>query len=523
MNALHKPSPEEIEELLLQEYLRRQEQRAKADNFLDYILHVRPDFIIEEVHIAVAEKLEKIVTGEIDRLMVFMPPRTGKSLMGSVLFPSYYIGHHPADQMMQVSHSTGLAESFGREARNLLLDEAFQQIFPNTRLSKDSRSTSNWATTQNGKYAAVGVGTGIAGRGWHLGCLDDVLDEQGALSKVEKDSIWEWYGPGFYTRRMPNRNAIVSIQTRWAVDDLAGRLLAQSVIEPEADQWDVLSIPALLDDASAELLTRISHEPKYRKYLATEQFPDPITFKAGDSFSPRRWPMKELLRAKRNMTKRAWSALYGQNPYEEEGGILPRDQWRLWKKDEPPACEYVMQVYDTAFEVEEVNDYSARTTWGIFKRPEDGKYACILLERYKKRVTFPELRDEAWESYREFQPDRVFVEKKASGHSLIQELRRKGVPISPVKVKDSKLARAHACSIVLEQGCVYYMDRSWAEEVRQECAEFPNGKHDDLVDTCTHAWNLLRRLFWLQLSDEPDEDDPTETVRGRRRHWYLKR
>jgi predicted phage terminase large subunit-like protein len=510
-------TPQEIEELLLQEYLRRKSAAVAAQTFIDYVREVAPWVVIEETHVAIGEKLDEVVAGKIDRLMLFIAPRTGKSLFGSTLFPTYYIGHFSDRQIMQAGHSTNLAEGFGRDARNILLDEDYRRIFPNSQLSKDSRSTSSWATTAGGKYNAVGVGAGIAGKGFHLGIIDDPLSEQDAFSKTVKDGVWDWYGPGFYTRRMPGNNAIVLIMTRWAVDDLAGRLLAQAVIDPNADKWEVLSIPAILDDQAAALLTRISHEPKYRKYLSGP----PITFKAGDSYSPRRWPLKELLRAKGQMTAKAWAALYQQSPYEDEGGILPRSQWKKWKKDEPPKCEYVMQVYDTAFEEEEVNDYSARTTWGIFRRPDDGKFACILLERYKKRVAFPELREEAWESYREYEPDRVFIEKKASGHSLIQELRRKGVPVSPVKVKDSKIARAHAASIVLEQGCVYYMERSWADEVMQQCAEFPNGKHDDLVDTCTMAWNLLRRMFWLQLSDEQDDDDPTEKVRERRRHWYL--
>lgn len=514
------PTQEEIEQLLLEEYLRRKTARRSADTFIDYVHQIAGDwFVIEETHIAIAEMLDKIATGEIDRLMLFVAPRAGKSQLASVFFPTYYIGKQPQHHMMQASHSATLAEGFGREARNLLLDEEYKQIFPETRLSKDSRSTSSWATDAGGKYNAVGVGAGIAGKGFWLGIIDDPLSEQDAFSKTVKDAVWDWYGPGFYTRRNPTKNAIVVINTRWAVDDLTGRLLAQSVVDPNADKWEVLSIPAILDEQAATLLTRISHDPRYRKYLTG----DPITFHAGDSFSPRRFPVKELMRSKGNMTNKKWAALYQQSPYEDEGGILPRDQWRKWKSDKPPECDYVMQVYDTAFEEKEVNDCSARTTWGVFKRPEDGKYSVILLERLNKRLAFPELRDDAYESYREYTPDRVIIEKKASGHSLIQELRKKGVPVKGIPTKDSKLARAHASSIVLEQGCVYYMDRGWAEEVIQQCAEFPNAKHDDLVDTCTMAWNFLRKMFWLQLADEPDEDDPTERVRERRRHWYLNR
>lgn len=510
----------EVDELLLQEFLRRKKARKSADTFIDYVLQIAPWFIIDEVHIAIAEKFDKIISGEITRLMMFIAPRTGKSQLTSVFFPTYYLGKFPTEHIMQAGHSAPLSEGFGRESRNLLLDEDYQQIFPETKLAKDSRATAAWATDAGGKYNAVGVMSGIAGKGFNIGIVDDPLNEQTANSPSEKEKVWNWYGPGFYSRRDPMKNAIIIINTRWAVDDLTGRILAHSVVDPEADIWEVLSIPALLDEQSAELLTRISNDPKYRKYLSG----DPITFQAGDSFSPRRFSKKFLMSSKANMTKRMWAALYQQKPYEDEGGILPRNQWRKWTKEEPPECSYVLQVYDTAFEEDERSDCSARTTWGVFRRPEDGKYSVILLERLNKQLSFPELRDNAYDSYLDYQPNRVLIEKKASGHSLLQELRRKGVPIRPLNPgKDSKLARAHAASIVLEQGCVYYMPRLWAEEVIQQCAEFPNGKLKDLVDTCTYAWIFLRRTYHLNLGDEADEDDEDDWPLERKRHWYLNR
>lgn len=512
---------EEIENLVLQEYVARKTLTKKTSSFLEFVRHVSPWVVVEEIHCLIADRLDKLVSGEIDRLMFFIAPRTGKSLFASTLFPAYYIGHFADRQIMQIGHNSDLSQGFGRDARNLLMTDSYTELFPATQLSKDSRGTSSWATTQNGKYVAAGVGSGIAGKGWHLGVADDLISEQDAYSKTAKNFVWNWWGPGFYSRQMPEQNAIVMSCTRWAVDDPAGRLLAQAVVDPDADQWEVVSIPAVLDEESADTLTEISHNPKYRKYLATEEYPDPIDFKAGDSFSPRRWPLKKLLRIKGNMTKKAWAALYMQKPYDDEGGILPREQWRKWKFDAPPKCVYVVQFYDTAFEPEEVNDFSARTTWGIFKREEDGKYCCILLERYNQRPSFPDLRREAYDSYLEYSPDRVLIEKKASGHSLLQELRRKDVPIKAMKVRDSKTARAHAASIVLEQGCVYYMDRAWADEVIDQCAEFPSGPHDDLVDTCTGVWNFMRRTFWLQLGDEEDED-PGNVIQERKRHWYLR-
>jgi predicted phage terminase large subunit-like protein len=511
------------EQLLIKEYIRRKKVMSVANSFLDYIQYMFPWFIIEEVHIAIAEKLQLVADGKLSRLMLAIAPRAGKSQMASVFFPTYYIGKFPDRQIMQVGHSSSMSEGFGRDARNVILTEEYREIFPDTQLAKDSRSVSSWATTRNGKYNTAGVTSGIAGKGWSLGILDDTLNEQTAKSKASRDEVYNWYGPGFLTRQMPRdpvtgtASAIINIATRWTTNNLIGRLLAKAESDPDADQWDILSIPAILDAESAALLTKISHDPKYRKYLSGP----PITFAAGDSFSPRRRPLKDLEQVKASLTRKEWSALYQQQPYTEGGGIIKSSMWRKWPdKDKPPAVDYVIQVYDTAFEESEVNDYSARTTWGIFRRPEDGVASAILLERYKGRPSFPDLREEALRSYYEYHPDRVLIEKKASGHSLIQELRRNKVPISPIRVRDSKTARANVASLPFEKGCVYYMDRQWAREVIEECAMFPDGEHDDVFDTVVHAMLFLRKIYTLQLSDEEDVDD---NERGDQMRKYARR
>ena len=293
------------------------------------------------------------------------------------------------------------------------------------------------------------IGAGIAGKGWNLGIIDDPISEQDMYSSPAMEAVWNWYGPGFYTRRQPERNAIVLTMTRWNVSDLAGRLLSQEVVDPQADKWKVLRLPAILDAESASLLNQVAQSEEAKKYIDKPYF-----YQEGDSFSPRRWPKEELLRTKAQNTSKNWSALYMQSPYEEEGAILPREQWKKWPLKTPPHCEYVLQFYDTAFEETEVADYSARTTWGVFREPKTGMHAVILLERMRERLNFPELREEAYDAYLEYEPDRVLVEKKASGHSLIQELRRRGVPVSPLKAEKSKFVRAHSASIVLDQGLV---------------------------------------------------------------------
>lgn len=502
------------ERAVLDEYVRRKSNRAKGASYLDCLQQIAPWFQIEEVHCAIAEKLQLVVEGVIDRLMMFIAPRTGKSQMVSVFLPPHFMGKFPDKQIMQVGHSATISEGFGREARNILTMQEYQEMYPETRLSKDSRSVSAWATTKNGKYSTAGVDTGIAGKGWALGVLDDLLNEKTAMSRSAKEYVWNWYGPGFYSRQMPRDyitgkgSAIVVVNTRWAVDDLSGRLLAQSEINPDADKWDVLSIPAVLDHASAQLLTRISHDPRYRKYLIG----DPITFEAGDSYCPRRFPLKDLMRTKANMSARAWSALYLQSPVAEEGGLLRADWWVMWPDNKPlPTFTYIFQSYDVASETAKDNDNTARTTWGIFKRQSDGCMCAMVLEYKLFKKDFPDLVDDAMKSVNEYQPDRVVVEKASSGIPLYQEFRRRGVRTSPIPPKGTKYSRADAATIPLSQGVVYYPNKQWARNMIDICAAFPAGPESDTVDSVTQGLNYARRIFMLDTpADEDDDDAPID-------------
>ena len=344
----------------------------------------------------------------------------------------------------------------------------------------------------------------MAGKGGNLLIVDDPTNEQDMFSNTVMNAVYEWYGAGFYTRRQPDRNAMIITATRWKVNDLIGRLLADAVTNPGADQWTVLKIPAICDEDTADMLNECSDDP----HIETPHF-----YRAGDSFSPRRWSLDELMRTKNTITRKAWASLYLQSPTEEEGGILLREWWKPWKTGRGlPEIEYTLQSYDTAFEEGETNDYSARTTWGIFKRASDGRMCALVMEVMKRRMDFPKLLEDALMSYQEYKPDRVIVEKAASGMPLIQEMRKRGIPVTPVKPVGSKIARANAATILLEQGCVYYPEgRKWALDLIDSCAEFPNAPHDDDVDSTVHALVFLRRLFLLETpADDEDEDDPNE-------------
>jgi predicted phage terminase large subunit-like protein len=213
-----------------------------------------------------------------------------------------------------------------------------------------------------------------------------------------------------------------------------------------------------------------------------------------------------------------------QSPVEEGGGILQRDHWKPWKSTALPKIEFILQGYDTAFEEGESNDFSARITWGIFKRESDGKLCVLMLERMKERLSFPNLLDNALDAYKEYAPNRVIIEKAASGIPLIQEFRRRGIPVAPIQPKGSKIARANAAAVVLEQGVVYYpYGKRWAEEVIDECAAFPNAPHDDVPDVVAHSLNYFRRMFLLEAPDDVEDDDDEDMDKTPARSYAVRR
>lgn len=503
------------ERVVLEEYIRRKRLQVKGQSFLDFVLHVYPDFVVEEIHVLIARHFEQLRAGEIDRLLISMPPRAGKSLMSSQLLPAWWMGQFPKDQILHTSYASALVDKFGRYIRNMLISNDYKQVFPATIVAKDSRAANQWSTTVGGVYNAIGAGGGAAGRGANLLLADDVVSEQDMHSATVHSNIWDWWQSGMYTRRMPDRNAMVVVATRWRVDDLIGRLLAESATTPGADQWTYLKVPAIVDEATAALLNTCSSDPRVK---------EPKFYVPGDSFSPRRWPLSELQRTKVAVGRKAWSSLYLQSPVAEGGGIIMSDWWKPYDTEKSlPKFDYIIQSYDTAFEEGESNDFSARTTLGVFKRASDNRMCLMVLERMKERMSFPKLLTDALESFREYKPDRVVIEKAASGIPLIQEMKKRGIPVAPIKPQGSKIARANAAAIAFEQGVVYYpKGKRWAQDLIDEVASFPDGDHDDSTDSLVYGVNYARRMFLLQTpEDMEDEDDDAEP--GQKRSYAVRR
>jgi predicted phage terminase large subunit-like protein len=221
------------------------------------------------------------------------------------------------------------------------------------------------------------------------------------------------------------------------------------------------------------------------------------------------------------MDPRFWNAQYMQDPTSEEAALIRREMWQIWTAENPPRCDFVIQSWDTAHETKNTSDYSACTTWGVWYNEEDGDSPhLILLDAFKDRLTFPELKESALKHYKEWEPDAFIVEKKAAGAPLIQELRRMGIPVqefTPSRGND-KIARVNAISDLFASGKVWAPDTRWAREVIEEVAAFPVGEHDDFVDTTSQALLRFRQGGFISLDSDLSDDSPL--WRARKAAYY---
>jgi predicted phage terminase large subunit-like protein len=472
--------PEDVKNELLRLELRLAQITARdqaTSSFLSFCRYVWPEMIVGAHHKKIAAALDRVVSGECKRLMIAMPPRHGKSQMGSYLFPAYLMGKKPDSKLIVGSHTAELAQRFGRMIRNLVADERYKELFPDFLLSADSKAAGRWDTSHGGEAFFIGKGGAMTGRGGNVVILDDILDEQDALSNTAMENTWEWYQSGPRQRLQPN-GAIIVINTRWKTDDLSGRLLKlQGAIK--SDKWEVLEFPAILP--------------------------------SGGPLWPEYWKLEELEAVKHTIGLQKWNAQWQQTPTADEGAIFKREWWQRWKPEEPPLVEYIIQSYDTAYSKKETADYSVITTWGVFVPDQDSGPNIIFLDVKKGRWDFPELKRIAREEYKNWNPDNVLIEAKATGITLQQELRRVGIPVTMYspggrRAGQDKISRANSIAPILESGMVWAPETEWADELIEECAAFPNGDHDDMVDSTTQALMRFRAGNFIALNTDEAED-----------------
>ena len=449
------------------------------EKFIKFVERVWPTFISGAHHKRMADAFERVANGTCKRLIINMPPRHTKSEFASYLLPAWFLGKFPHKKVIQASNTGELAVGFGRKVRNLVDSEVYSSIFPNLALQADSKAAGRWNTSKGGDYFAIGVGGTVTGKGADVLIIDDPHSEQEAAMAASNpdiyDKVFEWYTSGPRQRLQPG-GSIVVVMTRWAQRDLTGQVL-KSAAQRSGEEWEVIEFPAILP--------------------------------SGKPLWPQFWSLAELEALREELPNSKWQAQYQQNPVGNESAIVKRDWWKWWEKDDPPRCDYILQSWDTAFEKTQRADYSAGTTWGIFDCEEDNFAPnIILLNTYKKRVEFPELKRDVMREYTEYEPDSLIVEKKASGAPLIYDLRAMGIPVqeyTPSKGQD-KIARLNSVSDIIASGKVWVPQTRWAEELVDEIAAFPSGEHDDLVDATTLALMRFRQGGFLRLpSDEPEE------------------
>jgi len=467
---------------------RKVEQENARANFMGFVKSMWPEFVEGPHHIKIAQKFQKFLTGKNQRLIVNMPPRHTKSEFASFLFPAWMIGQNPRLKIIQATHTGELAIRFGRKVRNLMNTKEYKGVFPDVTLRTDNQAAGRWETNLGGEYFAAGVGGAITGRGADLLIIDDPHSEQDALSDTAMDNAYEWYTSGPRQRMQPG-GSIVIVMTRWSDKDLTGNLV-KKMGDLKADKWDIIEFPAILEDDDEE-----KRKPIWPQY----------------------WKLNELDKVKASLVPTKWSAQWQQNPTYDGTSIIKREWWNIWEKEDPPECAFKIQSYDTAFSKKETADYSAITTWGVFY-PDEGKEThLILLNARKGRWDFPELKQVAKEELNLYNPEAVMIEAKASGTPLIQELRRFGVyatAFSPNRGMD-KHVRLNSVAPIFEAGHVWRPNMDWAEEVQEECASFPYGEHDDLVDATTLALLRYRQGNFISLYD----DEPEELI-GKRKYEY---
>lgn len=426
--------------------------RRKAFNtLLGFTKYTFPQYEIAEHHRTIASALERVERGEIDRLMITVPPRHGKSELASIRFPAWYLGRNPNKRIISASYSGDLTRDFGNKARNIVSSQEYKTIFGMS-ISKKSSAKNEWdLDNEKGGYYGTGVGGAATGKGAHLFLIDDPLkNRQDANSDTIRKNIFEWYTSTAYTR-LEKGGAIVIIMTRWHEDDLVGRLLEEQKKGGEfSENWTLIHLPALSDDGKA------LWSGKYNE--------------------------RALNRIKENIGSFDFEALYQGRPTPLGGSIIKTSWWKTYTVV-PPKFDMIIQTADTAQKTAELNDYSVIGTWGKF----DNKIYLLSITRGKWEM--PELERMAIAEYNKWKPSKVLIEDKASGTALIQNLRRNySMPITAVQVSSDKVTRVQEIVGFIESGYVYIPEHAeWVSDYILELSRFPSGAHDDQVDVTSMA------------------------------------
>ena len=457
----------EQRQVLIEEARRELARRTMRD----FVLYVDDNYQMNWHHRLLCDYLDKLACKEIRRLMVFMPPRHGKSELVSRKFPAFLLGKNPDTSIISCSYSADLASRMNRDVQRLIDSERYLELFPGTQLSNqhtrrfyETRYTRNnnmfEVVDKKGTYRSSGVGGGITGMGGEYIIIDDpVKNREDADSATIREKIYDWYTSTLYTR-LEKDGCILLTLTRWHEDDLAGKLLKAA--QEGADQWTILELPAVCE-----------YPPK--PYDVRQE---------GEALWKWKYDEEALEKMKVTVGSRDWAALYQQHPTPGEGGTFKREWWNYYKVLPDGLYDFV-QSWDCTFKDAQSSDYVVGQVWA---RKGSSRY---LLDQVRGRMSFTEtLRAIRSLSAKWPQAIRKLVEDKANGTAVIDVLRKEIPGLIPVEPEGGKIVRANAVTAVAEAGNIYLPDPSiapWVHDFVEEHAVFPNGANDDQVDAQTQA------------------------------------
>lgn len=509
--------PEEARRMAVQAHQKELATRILARRrLLHFIKKFHPGYKAGWVHEDICERLERFIKaieeGKSPRLLLFCPPRLGKSLIASQYFPAWLLGQHPEFEIIAASYNITLPTGFSRRIRELVRDPEFAAMFPACKLSDESQAVESWRTTEGGGYTAAGVGTGITGKGCHLLVIDDpVKDQEAADSANIREATWEWYLSTAYTRIAPG-GGVLGIQTRWNDDDWSGRIIL-AMQSGEGEQFEVASYPAINEQGDEYIL------PDYSiVQVPADSDPPPgarLTRLKGCALHPDRYDINHLQRIKRNFVAsgntRMWSALYQQNPVPEEGAFFRKDMFKYVSFKPDHAQMHVYQAWDFSITEKESSDWIVG--YCIGQDEYDNIYELDMV-RFKVDEDAFALADYVLNFHAKWSPWIVGFEDgqiwKSVKSVVLRRAEERGMTLNfeTLPPLTDKLVRAGPLRGRMQMGKLYFQQNAeFRQVVDHELLRFPGGKHDDIVDAA--AWAMR-----LALAHPPPRRQTAKPIKG---------
>ena len=471
------------------ELLRRREARERLIPFTEYTME---KYKADPFHHHVADALEEVERGENTRLMIFAPPRHGKSELSTRRFPAWFMGRNPDRNVISASYNADFAKGFGRNVRDIVASKQFDTLFPHVSIRSDNRAADEWEIDGGGKYFAVGVGTGTTGRGAHLFMIDDpIKDRKEADSASNREDQWNWYRDVVYTR-LEEDAAIVLTLTRWHYDDIAGRLI-DLMKAGKGQPWKIITLPAL----PIVLWTKDEAGNKKEPILNDDgSVPgDALGRKPNEALAPQRFSTNALKDREEVLGERSWNALYQQQPMSEEGGMFNAAWFKI--ADKLPARRTRVRAWDFAATLDgdfTVGVLMSRDADGVFYIEDVVRFRGTSLE-VEQRVMKTAAQD--GRSVQIIIPQDPGSAGKAMSDNFIRKLA--GYKVKAVRPNGPKETRAAAFAAQSEGGNVYLVKAHWNQVFTDELSTFPLGVNDDQVDAASDSFNaLLGPRKWAQ-------------------------